>query len=165
MAETLSIRSPALRSWAFGLFEICVVACAGGLSAAQSDVLPVPTITIYPGDEIKDVWLVDREFPASFVAARGGLIDARGPIVGKIARRTLLPGAPIPWNAVMERKTVSNGAKVRIIFEEGGLTIVAYGAALQSGGVGDIVAVRNLDSGLTISGTVQSDGSVRVSGS
>jgi flagella basal body P-ring formation protein FlgA len=156
--------APRLRRIAAGAFTISACACVGSLHAAEPNVLPVPTITIYPGDSIKDSWLVDREFSPSFVAPRGGLIDSRAPIVGKIARRTLLAGAPIPWNAIMEPKTVANGAKVKIVFQEDGLTITTYGAALQAGGVGEIISVRNLDSGLIISGTVQADGSIRVSG-
>jgi flagella basal body P-ring formation protein FlgA len=53
---------------------------------------------------------------------------------------------------------------VRIVFQEGGLVITTYAAALQNGRVGDLVRVRNLDSGVTVSGTVLPDGSVRVSG-
>jgi flagellar basal body P-ring formation protein FlgA len=37
--------------------------------------------------------------------------------------------------------------------------------ALEAGGVGDTIKVRNSDSGLTISGTIQPDGSVSVSDS
>ena len=131
--------------------------------ASESNALPVPTITIYPGDVIKDNWLVDRDF-ASTSPARGNVVASRDVVVGKIARRTLLPGTPIPLNAVSDPKIVSNGAKVRIVFEELGLTIVTYGAALQDGGVGELISLRNLETGITISGTVQSDGSVRLSG-
>jgi flagellar basal body P-ring formation protein FlgA len=38
------------------------------------------------------------------------------------------------------------------------------GAALQDGSIGDVVKVRNDDGGVTVSGAVQPDGSVRVSG-
>jgi flagella basal body P-ring formation protein FlgA len=156
--------APLFRSIAAGAFAIGPWVCFGPLHAAESNVLPAPTITIYPGDTIKDGWLVDREFPASFVAGRSGLIDSRASIVGKIAKRTLPAGAPVPWNAIMEPKTVANGAKVKVVFKEDGLTITTYGAALQAGGVGEIISVRNLDSGSIISGTVQSDGSIRLSG-
>ncbi|WOJ88640.1 flagellar basal body P-ring formation chaperone FlgA [Methylocapsa polymorpha] len=156
--------TPLFRSIVAGACAFCAFVCFGSLRAAESNVLPVPTITIYPGDSIKDAWLVDREFSSSFIGAKGALIDSRATIVGKVARRTLLPGAPIPWNAIMEPKAVANGAKVKMVFEEGGLTITTYGAALQSGSVGEVISVRNLDSGVTISGTVQSDGSIRVSG-
>ena len=43
------------------------------------------------------------------------------------------------------------------------MIIVAYGSALQAGGVGDLIRVRNQDSGLVVSGRVQADGSIRVS--
>jgi len=68
-------------------------------------------------------------------------------------------------NAVRDPKTVTNGAKVRLLFEDGGLAITAYGTALQAGSVGEIISVRNLGSGLTVSGAVQADGSIRVGGS
>ena len=49
-----------------------------------------------------------------------------------------------------------------MIFEDGGLNITAYGAALQPGVAGDFVSVRNVESGVTVSGTVAPDGSVHV---
>ena len=61
-------------------------------------------------------------------------------------------------------KLVSNGAEVKLVFSEGDLVIMTTGAALQDGSIGDIVRVRNDDSGVTVSGAVQPDGSVRVSG-
>lgn len=137
---------------------------AGGAQAGETLVLPVPKLTIYPGDTIGEDWLADREFTRDFVAARPALVDSRDAIVGKVARRTLLPGAPVPASAVSERKLVTQGTKVRLVFEEGGLAIVAHGTALQSGSAGAIVRVRNLDSGVTVTGTVQNDGSIRVSG-
>jgi len=51
-----------------------------------------------------------------------------------------------------------------LIFEQDGLVIETYAAALQAGSAGDVISVRNIDSGMTISGTVQTDGSVRVGG-
>ncbi len=146
-----------------GLAVVCVVSAGATVCAAELNSLPVPAITIYPGDAIKDAWLIDREF-ALTSPVRGNVVLRRDAIVGKIARRTLLPGAPIPSNAVSEPKVVANGAKVRIVFEEGALTMSTYGAALQDGAVGELISLRNLETGLTISGVVQADGSVRMSG-
>ncbi len=145
------------------LFGLCALSQGSALSASRSDVLPVPTITIYPGDAIRDDWLVDREVSA-VSPERSSFVSSREAIVGKIARRTLLPGSPVPLNAVSTPKIVTNGAKVRIVLEEGALTIAAYGAALQDGGVGDVISLRNIETGLTVSGTIQADGSVRLSG-
>ena len=142
---------------------LCAISRASLALAAGANVLPVPTITIYPGDVIKDEWLIDRDFAASPEISTAAM-GSRAAIVGKVARRTLLPGSPIPWNAVIDPRLVANGAKVRLQFEEGALAITAYGTALQAGGSGDVISVRNLASGLTVSGTVQADGSVRVGG-
>jgi flagella basal body P-ring formation protein FlgA len=141
----------------------CALLAYTPLRAAENNTLPVPAVTIYPGDMIREALLVDRGFSAN-APAQGTAIDSHAALVGKIARRTLLPGLPIPLNAVGEPNAVANGAKVRVIFEEDGLLIETYAAALQSGSVGQVISVRNLDSGLTISGTIQADGSVRVGG-
>jgi len=153
-----------LRSFAllFGFALAQGTAFAGG-NGGEARILPVPSITIYPGDKIKDDWLVERDFSSNAVSIRI-VVDSRESLVGKIARRTLLPGVPIPVTAVGEPRLVINGAKVRLIYTDGGLTITAYGSALQAGGAGDTITVRNVDSGLTISGVVQQDGSVLIYG-
>jgi flagellar basal body P-ring formation protein FlgA len=129
--------------------------------AAADLTLPVPTIILYPGDMIRDNILVDREV-ALPTAAVGSVIDNRAALVGKVARRTLLPGKPIPLIGVADPKVVLNGSQVRVVFEEGGLTISTYATALQAGGVGDVIKLRNPESGLILSGMVQADGSVRI---
>lgn len=131
--------------------------------AYAGNVLPVPAVTIYPGDIIKENAIVDRDF-GDGGPMRGAAIDSRAALIGKIARHTLLPGLPISLNAVGEPRLVVDGQKVRVVFEQDGLVIETYAAALQAGGDGDVISVRNLDSGLTISGIVQADGSVRVGG-
>jgi flagellar basal body P-ring formation protein FlgA len=132
--------------------------------AADEFLLPVPNVTIYPNDTIRESWIVEHDFSTSPFPPKGGVVDSRAALVGKIARRTLLPGMPIPVTAIGEPRLVINGERVRVVYSEGGLTITTYGSALQAGGAGDVVSVRNLDSGLTISGVVQPDGSVSVSG-
>jgi flagella basal body P-ring formation protein FlgA len=44
------------------------------------------------------------------------------------------------------------------------LTITGSAIALQSGATGDVVSVRNVDSGRIIKGTIGSDGAVHVGG-
>ena len=131
-------------------------------SLAQEARVPTPKAVIYPGDVIADEMLVDVPHVAR--DGSGPFIDSRSLIVGKAARQTLLPGHAIPFSAVSNRKLVSNGAAVKLVFSEGDLVIMTTGAALQDGSIGDIVRVRNDDSGVTVSGAVQPDGSVRVSG-
>ena len=154
----------AVRRGLLGLLWFGLMNWESSLVAAELNMLPVPTVIIYPGDVIKDNSLVDRDFSADFPTSKLAAIDSRAALVGKVARRTLMPGFPIPASAVGDPKAVANGAKVRLLYEDGALAITAYGTALQAGSVGEIISVRNLGSGLTVSGSVQADGSVRVGG-
>ena len=131
-------------------------------SLAQEALVPTPKAVIYPGDVILDEMLVD--VPTVARDGSGPFVDTRALIVGKAARLTLLPGHAIPFSGISNRKLVSNGAEVKLVFSEDDLVIMTTGAALQDGSIGDIVRVRNDDSGVTVSGAVQPDGSVQVSG-
>ena len=127
---------------------------------AAAERRPVAAFTIYPGDIIRDQMLTDLDFPDA--AASSAYATNRTMLVGKVARRTLLPGQPIPANAVGEPKLVTIGAMVRLVYEEGGLVISTYASALQAGAAGDMISVRNMESGITISGVIRADGSIHV---
>jgi flagella basal body P-ring formation protein FlgA len=144
-----------------GLIASLVVALASAAAAQEAD-FPTPRAVIYPGDVILDSMLVSNAQAARDTG--GPFIEQRSLIVGRVARLTLLPGHAIPFSGVSNRKVVANGAEVKLIYSEGDLLIMTTGDALQDGSIGDIVRVRNSDSGVTVSGAVQPDGSVRVSG-
>lgn len=132
-------------------------------SAAQVEMLPVAAVTIYPGDLISEAMIEDGRFPAG--TSRNRMIVAtREELVGKTARRTLLPGRIIAQNAIGERDLVSRGSIVPAVYVSGTLVITASVVALQSGALGSVIQVRNVDSGKVIVGQVDPDGSVRVSG-
>ncbi len=155
-APTLVLSAMALVS------PVLVVALAARASAASRG-LPVPAQVIYPGDRISDAMLVDSEDPAPG-APPPNVLWERADIVGKVARRTLLPGRPIPSIAVEEPRAVSTGTQVTLVYQQDGLSIATTAQALQNGYVGQVVQVRNLDSGLVVSGAVQPDGSISVNG-
>jgi flagella basal body P-ring formation protein FlgA len=134
----------------------------GLVALAQNAALPTPRVVIYPGDIIHDDMLADRS--AETANGPGPFVTARSQAIGKMARRTLLPGVAIPLAGIDNPRLVVNGAEVQIVYEDGGLTIVTVGSALQDGAIGDVIRVRNADSGVTVSGAVQRDGTVRVSG-
>jgi flagella basal body P-ring formation protein FlgA len=142
--------------------SLCMFAAWGAVAGETDDMpLPVPRLTIYPGDTIEADKLDDRMFVARTVT-RGAVFEAREPVVGKVASKTLLPGRPIPVNAVREPYAVTQGKTAMLIYRTDGLTITSSAMALQNGSIGDLVSARNLDSGLVVRGTVQPDGSVRV---
>jgi len=131
------------------------------VAMAEERVLPVPAVTIYPGDTITESMLKDRTFPENY-RYRTAVIESPRVLAGKMARRTLLPGEPIPMNAVDDPKLVTRGVQAQIVFEEGGLSIMGTGIPLQSGTLGETIQVKNADSGRIITGRVQSDGRIRI---
>jgi len=149
-------------SLATALFVLSLLLAAQPARAAELE-LPVPRLTIYPGDVIGDDQIMERAFIAHTVA-RSTIHEAREALLGKVARRTLLPGQPIPINGVRDPYVVTQGKNALVVLEAGGLTITTNAMALQNGGIGDLVTLRNVDSGTVIKGTVASDGTVRLAG-
>lgn len=123
--------------------------------------IAVPSITIYPGDVISDGQLVERSFSLNSLG-KFPVIEQRGQLVGKVARRTLLPGRPIPVNGVKDPNVVSRGGTIIAIYRAGGLTITSIVAPLAAGVAGDVIEARNVDSGRIIHGVIQADGTLRV---
>ncbi|SFL44065.1 flagella basal body P-ring formation protein FlgA [Bradyrhizobium sp. NFR13] len=134
-----------------------------GVANAAEDAVryPVPATAIYPGDVIRDEMIMDRNFAPNIQGA-SAFINDRASLVGRIARRTLLAGHLIPINGLEDLKAVTRGAVVKVLVEDDGLIIVTYATSLQSGSAGMMVQLRNLDTGVTIRGIVQQDGSVRI---
>lgn len=148
------------------LLVMMVAALVAGVASharAENIILPVPAMTIYPGDTIKESMLKERSFLSTF-RTRGAVIESPVQLIGKVARRTLLPGEAIPANAVDDAQLVTRGVTTQIIFQEEGLTISAMGAPLQSGSLGEQIRVRNVDTGRIILGVVQADGTIRIGG-
>ncbi|NBJ11000.1 flagellar basal body P-ring formation chaperone FlgA [Microvirga arsenatis] len=142
---------------------LAVLILAAGLQSASAEerILPVPSVTIYPGDTISESMLKDRTFPANY-RYRTAVVESPRALAGKMARRTLLPGEPIPLNAVDDPRLVTRGVQTQILFEEGGLSIMGIGIPLQSGTVGETIQVKNADTGRIIIGRVQADGRIRI---
>jgi flagellar basal body P-ring formation protein FlgA len=133
-------------------------------AAAEDRMVPTPSQVIYPGDIIREGMLTDVSI-YDLPNVEGQLVQTHAELLGRVATRTLLPGRAIATLAIGNPKAVANGAQVKLVYHDGGLNIVTSALALEAGGVGDTIKVRNSDSGLTISGTIQPDGSVSVSDS
>ena len=131
------------------------------IANAQSITAPVPRSTIYPGDRIDRSMLIERSIAGS--QPTQGIVESADELVGKVARRTLLPDQPIQTIAIENPRLVTLGSRTKIVFSENGIVITGFGIAQQAGSLGDIIQVRNLDSGMMVVGRVQKDGSVLVS--
>ena len=141
-----------------------VLCLAGALPAHAGQVLlPVPRVTIYPGQVIDKGMLVERAF-RSGSAEQAVATPSSDALIGKVARQTLLPGRPVSQAALREPHAITQGQSAMVIFQSGALTITGSAIALQSGATGDVVSVRNVDSGRIIKGTIGGDGAVHVGG-
>lgn len=130
------------------------------LAIEPARILPMPRVTIYPNDTITEDMLADRDY---FGEGKGhAVFKSREGLVGKVSKQTLLPNAPIPVNAVRDPFAIKLGQAAVVIFQSGQLTISGTAVPLQPGAVGEIIALRNMDSNTTIRGIVQPDGTVRV---
>lgn len=152
----------AFRSAVGGAFlALLFIAGAGSqVAIAQPLYAVVPTVTIFPGDLISAAQVTEVEVTNPNLAA--GYTSDISQVVGKVAKRTLVAGRTIPGASLREPFTIERGKSIRIMFNVGGLTISASGSSLQDAMAGDSVRVRNVESGVIVTGTVRPDGNVEV---
>ncbi|WP_373237199.1 flagellar basal body P-ring formation chaperone FlgA [Cohaesibacter celericrescens] len=132
-------------------------------SAASGHVvsLPVPKVTLKPGDVISLAVLEQKRFQ-SFRIDRFSVVPKSAELIGKEVIYTLPPGQPISRSSVFHRNVIKRGNPAQLIFKEQGLSIIAHVEPLEDGTVGDIVRVRNMDSGLIVRGRVQANGTISI---
>lgn len=120
----------------------------------------VPKRIIYPGEEIQAGQLEEVEVTNPNLVK--GYAENIASIDGKVSKRTLLPGRVILVSALREPYAVSRGTTVQLVFDDGSLVIRASGTPLQDAAVGELIKVRNKDSGVIVSATVMADGTAHV---
>lgn len=138
-----------------------LVPAAGTAGAADLN-LPVPTAVVYPGQSVLDRGVISARFtvPGNQLSA---YVVEEGMLKDRIARRTLLPNQPILLSDLKSPDAVTAGQVATLIYREEGLLITGKGLPLQSAQAGQPVRVRNVDSGVLISGIASEDGSIEVS--
>jgi flagellar basal body P-ring formation protein FlgA len=162
------VRHPASRAMQKRTGVLLALVLAASFSSPSSAIEPhglpaiaiVPTQVIYPGQDIDPSLL--REVDVTNPNVRTDFVGSMEELRGAVARRTLLPGRVIPVSAVRAAYAVERGAPVRLVFSNAGLVITAAGTPLDSAAVGDLIRVRNTETGVTVSGTVMADGTVQV---
>ncbi|MCL6705513.1 flagellar basal body P-ring formation protein FlgA [Pseudomonas sp. R2.Fl] len=133
---------------------------SAAVAAAEGGYAVVPNSIIYPGEEIAATQVQEVEVTNPNLA--GGYADSVAQVVGMVTKRTLLPGRTIPVSALREPFAVKRGSNLRLTFAIGNMLISASGSPLQDAAIGDVIKVRNLDSGVIVTGTVMADGTVQV---
>ncbi|MBB5533869.1 flagellar basal body P-ring formation chaperone FlgA [Rhizobium giardinii] len=140
--------------------SVCVWTMSPGLVHAEKRMAVIPTQTIYPGEIIEASRL--EEVEVTNPALTGDYATSTEQVTGKVTSRTLLAGRVILMSGLRDPYTVERGKAVRIVFTNGPLTITAGGSPLENAAVGDLIRVRNTDSGVIVSGTVMKDGTIHV---
>lgn len=136
------------------------LSCAASHAALAQGFAVVPTQTIYPGETVSATQLEEVAVTNPNIA--GGYAQSIAEVEGMISKRTLLPGRTIPVASLRPPYAINRGANVRLTFTLGNMTISASGTPLADASVGDVIKVRNLDSGVIVTGTVLADGTVQV---
>jgi len=132
------------------------------VAGAVVDLVSVPVLTrmIPRGEPVRDsdVRLEKRargELP-------GGAVTGATPLVGKVARTQLNAGSVLRDGDLAKQDVVEKNGLVTIVYEGHGLSIATRAKALESGGIGDVVLVQNMQSKRQVQGTVVAPGRVSV---
>lgn len=143
------------------LLGLCAALAAPAGAASGKRMIPVPRVTLYPGDPLSPDILVLKSFVfPSGAEARYASDPAQ--LSGKFAKRTLIAGKPVALAHVHNGQVVKQGRPVVAVYTDLGLTISGELIPLESGEVGQRIAARNPSSGSTVTAVVQADGTLAV---
>lgn len=92
-----------------------------------------------------------------------GAYENASHVIGQEALHVIYPGRAIMIGSVGTPAIIDRNQYVEIVFQNGGLRIVAEGRALGRGAAGDRIRVMNADSKTVLFGKIHSDGTVVVS--
>jgi flagella basal body P-ring formation protein FlgA len=93
---------------------------------------------------------------------RDGFFTAAAELAGLRVRRTVRAGDPLTRSHTERVPAVLRGGEITMVVVGGNLRISARGTALQNGGIGDRIRVRNADSGKVVYGKVVGSSTVRM---
>ena len=124
---------------------------------------PAGAETVIAAQTIRAQHVIGPEDLALSPAELPGAFTEMASVVGMEARVVLYAGRPIRASDVGPPALIDRNQVVTIVYDNGSLSITAEGRALGRAGAGDPLRVMNLSSRTTLFGTVQPDGTVRVS--
>jgi flagellar basal body P-ring formation protein FlgA len=128
-------------------------------SDAAPSTLAVLSRAIARGAAIEAQDVIWMDAPAN--APRDALSDPDA-LIGKTAKRALMPNTALRSADVMDTPAVRRGEPVTLMFEAGGLRLSVRGRAMSDAAVGSMVKVLNPQSNKTLDAIVESPGVARV---
>lgn len=136
------------------LFRCLIALCLAGPALADT---VVATRTIRPQEILS---FEDLRVDGAVV---DGAYDKIEEVVGLEARVALYPGRAVMRGQLGLPALVDRNQIVELVFQRGGLRIVAEGRALGRGGAGERIRVMNSSSRTVLFGTIDTSGTVIVS--
>ena len=133
---------------------LALLLCLAAGSAAAQTVVPTRVIRAQTVIGADDVVLDSGATP--------GALAELEQAIGREARVTLYNGRPIRPDQLGAPAVVERNQLVRMIYNEGGLSIATEGRALDRAGPGDLVRVMNLNSRQIVTGLVTPAGTIEV---
>lgn len=124
---------------------------------------PVEADTIVATRVIRANSIIDAGAISLSPATVPGAIENPAEVLGLEARVSLYPGRPIRPGDVGPPALIERNQIVALVYMRGGLSILTEGRSLSRAAAGERARVMNLASRKSVSGIVQTDGSVQVS--
>lgn len=81
---------------------------------------------------------------------------------GKLLRRPVAPGEPLPPNALDAPASIRRGQEIVLMSQSGGFVVRASGKALSDGASGERIKAENLDTRRVVEGVVREDGVLEI---
>lgn len=141
-----------------GTDVVTAMPLAGRYEAQQA--LPVLTKRVKHGHVISEGNVEMRFFASTKV--RSDTVTDPNSIIGKTPRRTIAADRPVRVGELASPTIVEQGTSVNMRYHSPSMQITAMGEALQDGGIGDYIRVRNHDSNKVIRARVLSEYDVAV---
>lgn len=145
-----------------GILVPAICFLAGVSSASENaDVVITVNRVIYPGQVVPADAIVETRLRQPLAPGINVIRDPES-LIGMVAAKTILPKRLIAPSALREAYAIEAGQPTTVYYRSGALTIAMDGVALQSANIGKPIRVRNTQSGRTIAGIVEPDGTVTV---
>lgn len=120
---------------------------------------PVLTRPLQRGEIVQEA---DIAFVETANAHAGVFLQDASAIIGKQARRPLRPQSPLRASDIAAPVLVKKGALISLTYVLGGLRLSHQAVALASGGAGDVISVRNVESDRILKAIIQDRNLARV---
>ncbi len=131
--------------------------------AALADIvsLPVPVRTILPSETLQESDFSTKDFIVNDSIKRNYLLNTKS-IDRTVAIRVLTAGKPVALRFIKRKADARKGQAALARFVSGGIEIQGYLVPEQDGAAGEVIKVKNAQTGVSLLAVVSEDGTLVV---